>query len=74
MSALAPSSLAAALAVCLASLLAYFAIGVVVPVLPLYMRAVLGAGNLSVGVVMASYAVTTLAGRPAGGVWGDRAG
>jgi MFS family permease len=65
---------AAALAVCTVNLLANFAIGIVVPVLPLYMRGVLGASDVSVGVVMASYAVTTLAGRPLGGLWGDRVG
>ncbi len=65
---------AAALAVCTVNLLANFAIGIVVPVLPLYMRGVLGASDVSVGVVMASYAVTTLASRPLGGLWGDRVG
>ena len=59
---------AAALAVCTVNLLANFAIGIVVPVLPLYMRGVLGASDVSVGVVMASYAVTTLASRPLGGL------
>jgi len=65
---------AAAIAVCAANVLAYFAIGVVAPVLPNYMRAVLGAGDVAVGIVMASYAVTTLVGRPAGGLCGDRVG
>jgi MFS family permease len=68
------ASYAAAIAVCGANLLAYFALGIVVSVLPLYMRSELQAGNVSVGVVMASYAVTTLCGRPLGGLWGDRAG
>src|SRR5579859_439455 len=68
------ASYAAAIAVCGANLLAYFALGIVVPVLPLYMRGELRAGNVSVGIVMASYAVTTLCGRPLGGMWGDRAG
>ncbi len=67
-------SYAAAVTVCGANLLAYFALGIVVPVLPLYMRDQLRAGNVSVGVVMASYAVTTLFGRPIGGLWGDRDG
>jgi MFS family permease len=68
------ASYAAPIAVCFANLLAYFALGIVVPVLPVYMRGELRAGNVSVGVVMASYAVTTLCGRPLGGLWGDRAG
>jgi MFS family permease len=68
------ASYAAPIAVCCANLLAYFALGIVVPVLPLYMRGELHAGNISVGVVMASYAITTLCGRPLGGLWGDRAG
>lgn len=68
------ASYAAPIAICCANLLAYFSLGIVVPVLPLYMRGELHAGNISVGVVMASYAVTTLCGRPLGGLWGDRAG
>jgi MFS family permease len=60
--------------VCIANLLAYFAVGAVMPVLPLYMRAELGANDVTVGIVMGSYAVTTLAGRPLGGLWGDRSG
>jgi MFS family permease len=64
----------AALAICVANVLAYFPIGVVAPVLPIYMRAGLGAGDVAIGFVMGCYAVTTLLGRPAGGVWGDRAG
>jgi MFS family permease len=67
-------SYAGAVAVCAANLLAYFALGVVLPVLPLYMRGQLHAGNVGVGIVMASYAVTTLFGRPLGGLWGDRVG
>jgi MFS family permease len=65
---------AAALAACAANLLSYFAIGTVVPVLPLYMRGSLHASDVSIGVIMASYAVTTLFCRPLGGLWGDRAG
>jgi MFS family permease len=64
----------AALAACAVNVLAYFSIGVVAPVLPIYMRAELGAGDVSIGFVMGCYAVTTLVGRPAGGLWGDRAG
>jgi MFS family permease len=65
---------ASALAACAANLLSYFAIGVVVPVIPLYMRASLHASDVSIGVVMASYAVATLFCRPIGGLWGDRIG
>jgi MFS family permease len=64
----------AALAICAANVLAYFSIGVVAPVLPITMRAELGAGDVSIGIVMGCYAVTTLVGRPAGGLWGDRSG
>jgi MFS family permease len=64
----------AALLACAANLLSYFAIGAVVPVLPLYMRASLHASDVSIGVVMASYSVTTLFCRPIGGLWGDRVG
>ena len=67
-------SYAGAIAVCVANLLAYFALGVVMPVLPLYLRGDLHADNVAIGVVMGSYAVTTLCGRPIGGSWGDRAG
>jgi MFS family permease len=63
-----------ALAVCLANLLAYFAVGAVMPVLPLYMHGKLGSSDFVIGVVMGSYAVTTLVGRPLGGLWGDRSG
>jgi MFS family permease len=70
----AASSYPAALAVCAANVLAYFAIGVVAPILPIYMRSTLAASDFSIAIVMASYAVTTLAGRPAGGLWGDRRG
>jgi MFS family permease len=68
------SAYVAALAVCVANLLAYFAVGAVMPVLPLYMREELRVSDVTVGIVMGSYAVTTLAGRPLGGRWGDRAG
>jgi hypothetical protein len=48
------------------NLLAYFAIAIVVPVLPLYMRGSLDATDISMGVVTASCAVTTFsAGRSA---------
>ncbi len=64
----------AALAVCGANVLAYFSIGIVAPVLPIFMRNALSAGDVAIGFVMGCYAVTTLAGRPAGGLWGDRSG
>lgn len=67
-------SYAGAVAVCVANLLAYFALGVAMPVLPLYLHGELHAGNVAIGLVMGSYAVTTLCGRPIGGTWGDRVG
>lgn len=69
-----PGNYPAALAVCGANVLAYFSIGVVAPVLPIFMRTALSASDVSIGFVMGCYAVTTLAGRPAGGLWGDRSG
>ena len=50
------------------------AVGAVLPVLPRYVHGPLGAGNVAVGVVIGSYAVTGLLLRPLAGRLADRRG
>lgn len=50
------------------------AVGTVLPVLPRYVHGPLGAGNIAVGVVIGSYAVTGLLLRPVAGRLADRRG
>ena len=50
------------------------AVGAVLPVLPRYVDGPLGAGNVAVGVVIGSYAVTGLLLRPVAGRYADRRG
>ena len=50
------------------------AIGAVLPVLPRYIRGPLDAGNIAVGVVIGSYAITGLLLRPFAGRFADRRG
>jgi len=50
------------------------AVGTVLPVLPRYVHGPLGAGNVAVGVVIGSYAVTGLLLRPVAGRIADRRG
>jgi MFS family permease len=50
------------------------AVGAVLPVLPRYVHGPLGAGNIAVGVVIGSYAVTGLLLRPVAGRFADRRG
>jgi MFS family permease len=50
------------------------AVGAVLPVLPRYVDGPLGAGNIAVGVVIGSYAVTGLLLRPVAGRLADRRG
>jgi MFS family permease len=50
------------------------AVGAVLPVLPRYVHGPLGAGNIAVGVVIGSYAVTGLLLRPLAGRLADRRG
>jgi MFS family permease len=50
------------------------AVGAVLPVLPRYVHGPLGAGNLAVGIVIGSYAVTGLLLRPFAGHMADRRG
>ncbi|MGH2655818.1 MAG: MFS transporter [Actinomycetota bacterium] len=55
--------------------LAYFvAVGVVLPVLPLYVRGPLGGGDVSVGVTVGAFSVTALLVRPWAGRLADRRG
>ena len=50
------------------------AVGAVLPVLPRYVDGPLGAGNIAVGVVIGSYAITGLMLRPFAGRFADRRG
>lgn len=56
------------------TLLGLLAIGVTLPVLPLYVTGPLDAGNLEVGVVTGAFAITGLASRPLAGHLADRRG
>jgi len=53
---------------------ALVAVGAVLPVLPRYVHGPLGAGNVAVGIVIGSYAVTGLLLRPVAGRVADRRG
>jgi MFS family permease len=53
---------------------ALIAVGVVLPVLPLYVEGPLGAGDFAVGFVVGAFAFTGLAGRPIAGNIADRRG
>ncbi len=50
------------------------AVGAVLPVLPRYVHGPLGAGNVAVGVVIGSYAISGLLLRPVAGRFADRRG
>ena len=56
------------------TLLALISVGAVLPVLPRYVHGPLGAGNVAVGVVIGSYAITGLIGRPFAGRLADSRG
>lgn len=56
------------------TLLALLSVGAVLPVLPRYVRGPLDAGNIAVGVVIGSYAITGLIGRPFAGRLADSRG
>jgi MFS family permease len=56
------------------TLLALLSVGAVLPVLPRYVRGPLGAGDVTVGVVIGAYAVTGLIGRPFAGRLADTRG
>ena len=57
-----------------ATLLVFLSIGAVVPALPRYVTGPLGAGDVAVGVVMGSFAFTSVFLRPVGGRLSDRRG
>lgn len=67
-------ALAAALGVFGATLLGFFAVGVVLPVLPRYVKGPIGAGDVAVGVVVGAFAFTAVVGRPIGGRLADSRG
>ena len=50
------------------------AVGAVLPVLPRYVHGPLGAGDLAVGIVVGSYAITGLLLRPFAGRFADHRG
>jgi MFS family permease len=56
------------------ALLCFVAIGATLPVLPTYVRGPLGAGDLAVGIVVGSFAVTSVVCRPSAGRQSDRRG
>ncbi len=58
----------------LATLLGFFAVGVVLPILPRYVTGPLGEGDVAVGVVIGAFAFTAVIGRPIGGRLADRLG
>ena len=57
-----------------ATLRVYLSVGAVIPALPRYVAGPLGGGNLAVGVVMGSFALTSVFLRPVGGRLSDRRG
>ena len=66
--------LAASAGVFLAALCAFLAIGAALPVLPTYVRGPLHASDLAVGVVVGSFALTSVFCRPLAGRQADRRG
>src|SRR3954468_8052850 len=58
----------------LATLLGFFAVGAVLPILPRYVHGPIGAGDLAVGVVVGAFAFTAVVGRPIGGRMADATG
>lgn len=52
----------------------FLAVGAVLPVLPRYVTAELGAGDVAVGIVTGAFAFTAVVGRPIGGRIADRRG
>jgi MFS family permease len=68
------SPLAAFAGIFVVTLLSLMAVGAVLPVLPRYVRGPLDSGDIAVGVVVGSYALTGLAGRPLAGRLADHRG
>ena len=54
--------------------LALFSVGIVLPVLPLYVKGPLGAGDFAVGFIVGAFAFTGIAGRPIAGYLADARG
>lgn len=67
----APAGILAIASIPLAVLFSFMAIGSVLPVLPLYVKGPVGAGDVAVGVVVGAFAVTAAIGRPLGGRLAD---
>jgi MFS family permease len=59
-------------AVTLVTAVNFLAIGCVLPVLPLYVKGPVGAGDVAVGLVIGAFAVTAAVARPIGGRLADR--
>ena len=57
-----------------ATLLVFLSVGAVVPALPRYVTGPLGYGDVAVGIVMGSFAFTSVFLRPVGGRLSDRNG
>src|SRR4051794_11644947 len=73
--AVAPADRRAAFAgIFVVTLLALLSVGAVLPVLPRYVKGPLDAGNIAVGIVIGSYAITGLIGRPFAGRLADTRG
>jgi MFS family permease len=69
-----PDRRAAFAGIFVVTLLALLSVGAVLPVLPRYVRGPLDAGNIAVGIVIGSYAITGLIGRPFAGRLADTRG
>ncbi len=67
----APASALAIASIPLAVLFSFMAIGSVLPVLPVYVKGPVGAGDVAVGVVIGAFAITAAIGRPFGGKLAD---
>lgn len=66
-----PANFRAIASIPFAVLFSFMAIGSVLPVLPLYVKGPIGAGDVAVGVVVGAFAVTAAIGRPLGGRLAD---
>ena len=69
-----PDRRAAFAGIFIVTLLALLSVGAVLPVLPRYVSGPLDAGNIAVGIVIGSYAITGLIGRPFAGRLADTRG
>lgn len=61
-------------ALTLASLAYFTAVGMLIPALPRYVEGTLGGGNAAVGIVFGTFSVTAVLLRPVAGVYGDQRG